>query len=54
MGGRDLVRSAATYVGLFGQDPEEAYYTLAEVDSDNNPLDCSNGVEYIHHHLPRQ
>jgi hypothetical protein len=46
MGGRDLTRARAAYVGLFGQDPAEAYYPLARVDVDGNPLDCSNGVQY--------
>ena len=46
MGGRDLIRARAAYIGLFGQDPAEAYYPLAKIDVDGNPLDCSNGVQY--------
>ena len=46
MGGRDSNRATSAYIGLFGQDPEEAYYPLAKVDVDGNPLDCSNGVQY--------
>ena len=46
MGGRDLVRAASAYVGLFGQDPAEAYYPLARIDVDGNTLDCSNGNKY--------
>lgn len=46
MGGRDLVRAVAAYVGLFGQDPVEAYYPLARVDVDGNSLNCSNGTQY--------
>ena len=46
MDGRDLVRAVSAYVGLFGQDPAEAYYPLAKVDVDGNPLDCSNNVQY--------
>ena len=46
MGGRDLIRARAAYSGLFGQDPIEAYYPLATIDVDGNPLDCSNGVRY--------
>lgn len=46
MGGRDLIRAVSAYVGLFGQSPEEAYYPLARVDVEGNPLDCSNGAEY--------
>ena len=46
MGGRDLLHTRVAYIGLFGQDPAEAYYPLAQVDLDGNPLDCSNGVQY--------
>lgn len=46
MGGRDLVRAVSAYIGLFGQDPAEAYYPLAQVDADGNTLDCSKGTQY--------
>ena len=46
MGGRDLTRAGAAYVGLFGQDPAESYYPLARVDANGDPLDCSSGAQY--------
>ena len=46
MGGRDMIRAKAAYVGLFGQDPAEAYYALALIDKDGYPLNCSNGVRH--------
>ena len=46
MGGRDLIRARAAYIGLFGQSPAEAYYALGTIDLGGNPLDCSNGVQY--------
>ena len=46
MGGRDLIRAVSAHVGLFGQSPEEAYYPSARIDSEGNPLDCSNGAQY--------
>ena len=46
MGGRDLDRAVSAYVGLFGQDPAEAYYPLARVDIDGKSLNCGNGTQY--------
>ena len=47
LGGRDLDRAMAAYIGLYGLSPAEAYYPMALRDSDNNVLNTAGGAKYI-------
>jgi hypothetical protein len=39
--GKDLLRAAANMVGIYGNNPEEAYNFSAAIDDDGDPLDAS-------------
>jgi len=41
VGGKDLLRAAANMVGIYGNNPEEAYNFSGALDSDGEPLDAS-------------
>ncbi|PZC51751.1 MULTISPECIES: DUF1254 domain-containing protein [unclassified Mesotoga] len=48
MQGKYEIRAAAAYVGLYGNDLEEAYYTISYVDADNKAYDGSKYDYKIH------
>ncbi|MBN2220096.1 MAG: DUF1254 domain-containing protein [Kosmotogaceae bacterium] len=55
MQGKYEIRAAAAYVGLYGNDLEEAYYPISYVDADNEAYDGSNYDYKIHfesHEIP--
>jgi hypothetical protein len=41
VGGKDLLRAAANMVGIYGNNPEEAYNFSGVLDADGEPLDAS-------------
>jgi hypothetical protein len=41
VGGKDLLRAAANMVGIYGNNPEEAYNFSGALDADGEPLDAS-------------
>jgi hypothetical protein len=41
VGGKDLLRAAANMVGIYGNNPEEAYNFSAALDAGGEPLDAS-------------
>jgi hypothetical protein len=41
VGGKDLLRAAANMVGIYGNNPEEAYNFSGNLDGDGEPLDAS-------------
>jgi len=52
VGGKDLMRAAANMLGLYGNNPEEAYNFTAAKDSDGEPLDASKHNYVIHFETP--
>lgn len=55
MQGKYEIRAAAAYVGLYGNDLEEAYYPISYVDADNESYDGSKYDYKIHfesHEIP--
>ena len=52
VGGKDLIRAAANRVGLYGNNPEEAYNFGAAKDADGEPLDASRHNYVIHFQTP--
>ena len=52
LGGKDLMRAAANMLGLYGNNPEEAYNFTAAKDSDGEPLDASKYNYGIHFETP--
>ena len=52
VGGKDLLRAAANMVGLYGNNPEEAYNFGATKDGDGEPLDASKHNYVIHFETP--
>jgi hypothetical protein len=52
VGGKDLLRAAANMVGLYGNNPEEAYNFSAAKDADGEPLDASKHNYVIHFETP--
>ena len=52
VGGKDLLRAAANMVGLYGNNPEEAYNFGAAKDGDGEPLDASKHNYVIHFETP--
>ncbi len=48
MQGKYLMRAAATYFGLWGNDLEEAYYPTAMLDANGEPLDASKHDYVLH------
>ena len=52
VGGKDLLRSAANMVGIYGNNPEEAYNFSAAKDEDGEPLDASKHNYVIHFETP--
>jgi hypothetical protein len=55
MQGKYEIRAAAAYVGLYGNDLEEAYYSISYVDADNEAYDGSKYDYKIHfesHEIP--
>jgi hypothetical protein len=52
VGGKDLIRAAANMVGIYGNNPEEAYNFSAAKDGDGEPLDASKRNYVIHFDTP--
>ena len=52
VGGKNLIRAAANMVGLYGNNPEEAYNFGAAKDGDGEPLDASRHNYVIHFETP--
>lgn len=52
VGGKDLMRAAANMVGLYGNNPEEAYNFSAAKDADGEPLDAAKHNYVIHFETP--
>jgi len=52
VGGKDLMRAAANMVGIYGNNPEEAYNFSAAKDADGEPLDASKHNYVIHFETP--
>jgi len=52
VGGKDLLRAAANMVGIYGNNPEEAYNFTGAKDSDGEPLDASKHNYVIHFKTP--
>jgi hypothetical protein len=52
VGGKDLMRAAANMVGIYGNNPEEAYNFSAAKDADGEPLDASQHNYVIHFNTP--
>jgi hypothetical protein len=52
VGGKDLMRAAANMVGIYGNNPEEAYNFSAVKDGDGEPLDASKHNYVIHFETP--
>lgn len=52
VGGKDLIRAAANMVGIYGNNPEEAYNFTAAKDGDGEPLDSSKHNYIIHFETP--
>jgi hypothetical protein len=52
VGGKDLLRAAANMVGIYGNNPEEAYNFSAAKDSDDEALDASKHNYVIHFETP--
>jgi hypothetical protein len=52
VGGKDLLRAAANMVGIYGNNPEEAYNFTAAIDGDGEPLDASKHNYVIHFETP--
>jgi hypothetical protein len=52
VGGKDLIRAAANMVGIYGNNPEEAYNFTAAKDGDGEPLDASKHNYVIHFETP--
>jgi len=52
VGGKDLMRAAANMVGIYGNNPEEAYNFSAAKDGDGEPLDASKHNYVIHFETP--
>lgn len=52
VGGKDLLRAAANMVGIYGNNPEEAYNFSAAKDGDGDPLDASKHNYVIHFDTP--
>ncbi|MFC2030490.1 DUF1254 domain-containing protein [Chloroflexota bacterium] len=52
VGGKDLMRAAANMVGIYGNNPEEAYNFSAAKDGDGEPLDASKHNYVIHFESP--
>lgn len=52
VGGKDLLRAAANMVGIYGNNPEEAYNFSAAKDGDGDPLDASKRNYVIHFETP--
>jgi hypothetical protein len=52
VGGKDLMRAAANMVGIYGNNPEEAYNFTATKDGNGEPLDASKHNYVIHFETP--
>jgi hypothetical protein len=52
VGGKDLMRAAANMVGIYGNNPEEAYNYTSAKDGDGEPLDASQHNYVIHFDTP--
>jgi hypothetical protein len=52
VGGKDLMRAAANMIGLYGNNPEEAYNFSAAKDSSGESLDASKHDYVIHFKAP--
>jgi hypothetical protein len=52
VGGKDLLRAAANMVGIYGNNPEEAYNFSAAKDREGEPLDASKHNYVIHFETP--
>ena len=52
VGGKDLLRAAANMVGIYGNNPEEAYNFSGAKDGDGEPLDASKHNYVIHFETP--
>jgi hypothetical protein len=52
VGGKDLMRAAANMIGLYGNNPEEAYNFSAAKDSAGESLDASKHDYVIHFKTP--
>jgi hypothetical protein len=52
VGGKDLIRAAANMVGIYGNNPEEAYNFSAAKDGDGETLDASKHNYVIHFETP--
>jgi hypothetical protein len=50
--GKDLLRAAANMVGIYGNNPEEAYNFSGAKDGDGEPLDASKHNYVIHFETP--
>jgi hypothetical protein len=52
VGGKDLLRAAANMVGIYGNNPEEAYNFSGNLDGDGEPLDASKHNYVIRFETP--